>query len=254
MIELFDTHCHLNLPDAFPDPEAAIEEARRAGVSRLAIVGIDAESGRRALEIAEQHEHAFAIVGWHPNSAAGFDSRALESVRSMLAHPKVVALGEIGLDYHWTLANREQQYRCLMDQLDLAEDLQRPVVFHCREAYDDLLDVLESRHARPYLLHCFSGDAGHAERATRLGCTFGVDGPVTYKKSNELREILSKLPKDKIVLETDSPYMPPEPFRGRPNKPSHLPLINGAVASCLGLSPEDCALTTTGNARRFFRV
>lgn len=254
MGDLFDTHCHLNLEDLFPDPAPFLARAKTAGVRCLCLVGLDPETGLRAIEMAEREEDCFAIVGRHPNGAADYGPAELERLRELLTRPKTVALGEVGLDYHWDLASKEQQLRCLIDQLDLAEELDLPVVFHCREAYEDLLALLERRKPRPYLLHCFSGSQEDAKRAVALGCRFGIDGPVTYKKSESLREILVRLPRDRIVLETDSPYLTPVPFRGKPNEPSYLPYVNAAVAQTLEISEDECANLTTRNARDFFRL
>lgn len=253
MPRLIDTHCHLNLPDHFPAPAAEIERARSAGVDRLIVVGIDELTNNRAVELADVHKGVFAIVGWHPNSAASYSTEALRLVEELARHQKTVAIGEIGLDYHWELASREQQERCLIDQLDLAQNLLMPVVFHCREAYPDLLELLTSRgDRRGCLFHCFSGDAESARRAIALDGYFGVDGPITYKKSNELRTIVQNLPRKRIVLETDSPYLSPEPFRGRPNSPANIPIINNALAALLGITADECARITTQNAERFF--
>ena len=251
-MRLFDTHCHLNDAKAFPDPAAAIEEARRAGVDRLAIVGVDEESSRRALEIAESHEGVYAIVGWHPTYAADYkDTKAIEE---LLAHPKSVAIGEVGLDFYWDKSTPEQQYRCLEDHLDLAAEAKKPVVFHCRDANDELLTFLEGRAAHAYLFHCFSGDQSHAERAVALGAVLGVDGPITYPKNDALREIFASLPPDRIVVETDSPYMSPVPYRGKPNRPERVVHVNRALAMARGVSEEECAALTTSNAMRFFGV
>ena len=251
-VRLVDTHCHLNLPEHFPDPAATIASARQAGVDRVLVVGIDEPSNRRAVELAEQFNEVYAIVGWHPNSASSYSPDARNLIETLASHPKARAIGEIGLDYHWDYATEEEQDRCLRDQLDLAKSLDMPVVFHCREAYQDLLDVLEDRPAQPYLFHCFSGDAVDAGRAEALGSYFGVDGPITYKKSHGLRDLVAQMPPNRIVLETDSPYMAPEPFRGRPNTPANIPLINNALAAALGIGSEECANLTTANAERFF--
>lgn len=252
--ELFDTHCHLNLADSFPDPAPFFERARVAGVTSFALVGLDPESGLRAVQMTQESESVYAIVGRHPNYSHQYNRSELEQYRELLAHPKAVALGEIGLDYHWDFATKDQQMRCLIDQLDLASELEIPVVFHCREAYGDLLTLIEARPPHPFLFHCFSGDKDHARRAVDLGCYFGVDGPITYPKAVELREIVESLPHDRILLETDSPYMAPAPFRGKPNEPSYLPYMNSALANIWGRSEEETANMTTSNARRFFRI
>lgn len=252
--ELFDTHCHLNLAEHFPDPDAEIARALDAGVNRLALVGIDLETNERAIEIADRHEGVYAIVGWHPNSAAKWSSAVLKQIEDMLPLAKVVAIGEIGLDYHWDYATPEQQKTCLIDQLELASATEKPVVFHCRKAYDDLLDILEKRPAYRYLFHCFSGDDSHAVRVEKLGGWIGVDGPLTYKKSDELRELCKRWPKDRLVLETDSPYLSPEPYRGKPNHPAYLPYVNQILANCWELTPDDSAKQTTENGKRFFGI
>jgi TatD DNase family protein len=254
MAELVDTHCHLNLAEHFPDPAGEIGRAREAGVAKLLIVGIDEPSNRRAVDLAERHEGVFAIVGWHPNSAAEYGEAQFRLVQELAQHPRTVAIGEIGLDYHWDFASKEQQERCLIDQLDLARSLGKPVVFHCRKAYPDLLTLLEARQAWPYLFHCFSGDAADLTRTAALDGYFGVDGPITYKKAHALRELVRSMPRDRVVLETDSPYLSPEPFRGRPNSPAYIPLINNALAASLGIDSEACADITTANACRFFRI
>jgi len=253
-VELFDTHCHLNLAEHFPDPDAEIARAKEAGVTNLALVGIDLETSRRAVEIAERHVGVYAIVGWHPNSAAQWSSSLIPKIEEILRHAKSVALGEIGLDYHWEYATPEQQKTCLNDQLDLAAQMNKPVVFHCRKAYDDLLELLEKREERHYLFHCFSGDFAHADRVEKLGGFIGVDGPITYKKSDDLRQLCRKWPRDKTVLETDSPYLSPEPSRSKPNHPSNMPIINAKLAECWEQSPGDTAKQTSQNAKRFFEL
>ena len=251
---LIDTHCHLNLPDKFPDPAAEIAFAQSEGVDRFVVVGVDGETSQAALALADQFECVYAVVGWHPTSAGSFDADALVLVRDMLAHPKAVALGEIGLDFYWDVTTPEQQHACLRAQLDLARELAKPVVFHCREAWDVLLAVLEAEPPQPYLFHCFSGDDVQASRCLALGGVLGFDGPLTYKKNDALRAIAAAVPADRVVLETDSPYLSPEPFRGKPNRPAHVRLVNAALAAARGISESECADLTTANARRFFRI
>lgn len=251
---LIDTHCHLNSESHFPDPDADVLLAQKAGVERLIVVGTDPSDGEKARSIAERHPHVYFIVGFHPNYCAEYSSANLRTLRPLLSHPKCVALGEIGLDYHWDYAPRAIQFQALEEQLDLAAELSKPVVFHCREAYPDLLGFLEARPAQPYLIHCFAGDGNDTRRALDLGCLFGVDGPVTYKKSEALRENMRTIGLGRIVLETDSPYLSPEPHRGKPNHPANIPLINAALSSCLGVTAEECAQRTSANALKFFGI
>ena len=251
-MRLIDTHCHLNDTHAFPVPAKAVAEALDAGVERLVVVGIDTESSSLAVELAEQFEEVYAVVGWHPNNAASYSSSELVELRRLLAHPKTVALGEIGLDYYRDHASREDQIECLIDQLDLAQELAVGVVFHCRDAYGDLLDLLEGRPPHRYLFHCFAGGPEEAKRAVKLDSFFGVDGPITYKSSQVTREVFANLPKDRIVIETDSPWMSPVPFRGQRNKPAWVTYVNEALAETLGMSVKDCADLTSQNTLEFF--
>lgn len=246
---MIDTHCHLNDFDAFPDAAQAVSEARDAGVTEIIVVGIDEDWSRRAVALADQFESVWAVVGHHPNSAASFTRDSLALYRELWKHPKVVAIGEIGLDFHWSYATRQQQVTALNQQLDLAGELSAPVVFHCREAYDELLHLLEVRTPLPYLMHCWGGTLEQAERALKLGCFFGVDGPVTYKKNDTLRSVLKAIPRERILVETDAPWLPPEPHRGKRNHPKYLPHIVEKLNEVVG-QPMDEQLNA--NARLFF--
>lgn len=249
---LIDTHCHLNDAEAFPDPAAELEAAAAESVEQVIVVGVNPEDWERAIVLAERFDAVHAIVGWHPNYTATYDASSLSELRARLAHPKVRALGEIGLDYHWDYAPHAIQHRALRDQLALARDTSKPVVFHAREAYKDLLDVLESEPPHPYLFHCFAGTAEDAGRAMALDAMFGVDGPISYKSAHGLRDVIRQIPLDRLVVETDAPYMTPVPLRGKPNRPAYVRWVNAALAAALGISEEACAAATTANARRFF--
>lgn len=249
---IVDTHCHLNFPDAFPDAAAEIAFAHEQGVDRLVAVGCDLDSSRKALELADRFPSVYAVVGVHPNYTAHYTKEALPALEEMLAHPKAVALGEIGLDWHWDYATPDQQYTALRDQLALAESLQAPVVFHCREANPDLLDVLEKAPLPKMLLHCFSGDAKDAQRATKLDCYFGVDGPLTYKNAGDTRDLVKNLPRERVVVETDAPYLTPVPHRGKPNRPGYVVYVCNMLASLWEVEREEAARQTTANAERFF--
>lgn len=251
-----DTHCHLNDEKAYPDPVADIERALVAGVEVVMIVGVDLAGSLRAINIAAKSEGAYAIIGHHPNYAQNYTPSLLKEYEKMLAHPKVVALGEIGLDYYRDHATPEQQKACLNGHLDLAEATGKPVVFHCREAYEDLLSLLEARrYTGDILFHCFAGTPADAARALKLGlCMFGVNGPVTYPTADELRATIAKIPRDCIVLETDSPYLSPVPHRGKPNHPAFVPLIAEGLAKVWECDSGEVARVTTTNALRFFRL
>lgn len=249
---LVDTHCHLHHPGYFEDPDAEIQLAREAGVERIVVIGVDPEDWPVAQSFAERHEGVFFAAGWHPNATGAYDPATLTDLSRFLQHPKCVALGEIGLDYHHAFSPRETQLRALRDGLDLAAETGKAVVFHAREAYGDLLDVLEARPPHPYLFHCFVGNDEEARRALDLGAIFGLDGPITYPKSVALRETFALLPLDRIVLETDAPYLAPAPHRGKPNRPAYIPLLAQKLAEIQGVTLEEVAQVTTATAFEFF--
>jgi TatD DNase family protein len=238
----------------FSKPEAAISKAVDTGIEAMVVVGIERETNAVAIQLAEKFHSIWATVGWHPNHASDYTSQELTTLREQLAHPRVVAIGEIGLDNHWDHATPEQQEQCLFDQLDLADELQKPVVFHCREAYPRLLALLEKHAPKRFMLHCFAGTKEDAERAERLGGYFGFDGPITYKKNHELREIARQVPLDRILTETDSPFLSPEPLRGKPNEPANLIWVIRGLAAARQIDEDECRRITTQNARDFFGI
>jgi len=248
-----DTHCHVHDREAFPEPEGVVARAAAAGVETLVVVGTDPHDWERALSFSGRFSNVWVILGWHPNMCAAYQTESLAGLEDMLSHPNVVALGEIGLDFHWDTTPRDVQFRALKEQLNLAERLDLPVVFHARNAYSELLGVLKARPIRPYLFHCFAGNAEEAARAVALGGILGVDGPVTYKKADDLRGVLRGVPLDRLVLETDSPYMAPAPHRGKPNEPSYVPYIAQSLAEVFGVTVEEIAARTTQAAKAFFR-
>lgn len=251
---LIDTHCHLNDKEAFSDPVQIIREAIQAGVQKLIVVGVDTSTSEYAVKLSEQHQEVYATVGWHPNEATHFNQDELSRIEDLLKHPKVVAVGEVGLDFYRDYASSDQQYACLIPQLDLAQKNDLPVVLHSRNAYPEFLHLLESRSSQKLLFHCFTGNLQDAKRAIDLGCYFGIDGPITYKKADELRAMVKTLPRDRVLLETDSPWLAPHPYRGKMNHPAWLSYINESLAELFRISETECAELTTQNAERFFNL
>lgn len=249
---LFDTHCHLNDQKSFPDPAEYVNAARAAGVNRIADIGCRPSEWETSLALSRQFEEVYSVLGWHPNYAAHYTPEALEPVEDLLKQPKVVALGEIGLDYHWDYAPRELQYDAFRAQMEMAIRTEKPIVIHAREAYSDVLDILEAHPHTPVLFHCFAGNLADAERAVKLDCYFGVDGPITYKKADELREVFAWLPRDRVVIETDAPYLAPVPFRGKTNQPAYVAHVNEGLAAVWKVDAAECAAITTANGNRFF--
>jgi TatD DNase family protein len=248
---LVDTHCHLYTESAFPDPAHVVQESAAAGVGRLVVIGIDESTCLQARALSDGHHGVFATVGWHPTEIGSFPGP--DRLRTLSQHPKVVAIGEIGLDYYWDRTTPDEQHAALETQYDLAVELGLPVVFHCREAYDDLLAFLRPRARLPFVLHCFGGSIEHARKAIDLGGMLGFDGPLTYKRADDLREVARWAPLDRILLETDAPYLPPEPHRGKKNTPAYLPLIAQKLAEVRGLDFATVADATSQNAERFFK-
>jgi TatD DNase family protein len=265
-VSLVDTHCHLALLAERGLLDAALESAVSSGLERIVSIGLDLEDSDRTRALAEEHGEVVFTVGWHPHCRRPPDAAELAAMRSLLDHPRAVALGEIGLDlyfrpgYHETPL--EVQLRSLRAMLDLAEDADKPVVVHDREAHREIVEVLGAfarrRGAsleRPVgVLHCFSGDEWLAEWAVEHGFLCSFAGPVTFPGSHGLRRVAARLDDRALVVETDAPFLAPVPHRGEPNLPGYVVHTARALATARGQSLETIAATTSANARRLFRL
>lgn len=256
---LVDSHCHLNLPEFDLDLGECLARARSAEVARFVVPGIDVPTSRKAVEMARDHSGLYAAVGVHPHEAGGWGPAALAELRALAADPTVVAIGEIGLDYFRLHSPQDQQMRAFEEQLQLAGELGLPVIVHQRQSADDILKTLEawagpaSGSSRPRgVLHAFSADAEAARRGVAAGFLLGVAGPVTYASAGDLRSSLRQVAIDQLLVETDSPHLPPHPHRGQRNEPARLPLIAGALAAALDLPIATVAGQTTSNAQSLF--
>ena len=247
---LFDTHAHLHDVAFDADRDAALTRARAAGVARLLAVGTDVESSRQAVALADAHADVYAAVGIHPHDAAQADDGALARLAALGRAPKVVAVGEIGLDYYRNLSPREAQGRALRAQLALAREVRKPVLLHCREAHAALVAVLEAEGVAEAggIMHCYSGDLAVARRCLELGLLVSIAGPVTYPNAGRLVEVVRALPLDRLVIETDCPYLPPQPWRGKRNEPAYLVATAARVAELTGVPAALVAEQTTRNA------
>jgi TatD DNase family protein len=271
MTDWIDTHAHLDAPRFDADLDAVLRRAREAGVRSIVTVGADLTSSRAAVALAERHEGVYATVGVHPHEAHTVDRSALNELRDLAAHPLVVAVGEIGLDYYRDLSPRDAQRFAFESQLALAVEVSRPVVIHIRDqrdragAYDDVLSVLRTWSSglqsidsptltSPGVLHCFSGTPEVAQVALDLGFYLGVDGPVTFPNAHALQSMVAELPLEHLLLETDCPYLAPQARRGKRNEPAYLPYIAEKIAELKGLSPSEVARTTTRNAQYLFSL
>lgn len=253
---LIDAHAHLELEPLVLDYELVVQRAVEAGVVAMITVGIDLDDGRMALQIAERCERVFACVGFHPHNARLASDESLADMEHLAGHPKVVGYGEVGLDFFRNHSPRDMQLAAFRAQLGIAKKLGKPVVIHLRDAYAEGLDMLEKEAPFPSggLIHCFSGTWEDAKRALDLGFHVSIPGTVTYKKNDLLRGVVSRLPEDRIVLETDCPYLAPEPFRGKDNEPALILHTARRVAEVRGVSLEEIGKTTTANAIRLFQL
>jgi TatD DNase family protein len=260
---LFDTHCHLADPALQAEVDAVLRRAASAGVSDVVAVGYDLLTSRRSLEISSNHVGVHAAVGIHPGNVAAMSASDLTEVAELASRTDVVAIGEIGLDYYRLHSPREDQIRAFEWQLTLAAKMKKPVIVHNRDADEDVLAILTAwsagRHADGWngpagVLHCFGGTIAMARQAIGLGFLISFAGNVTYRSADPLRAVATEAPSDSLLLETDAPYLPPVPYRGRRCEPAHLTATASVVADARGLSLGELAATTTRNARRLFRV
>jgi len=255
LLPLVDTHAHLNHPRLLSKLGQILRRAREASITHVVVVGYDLPSSEKAVELAAAHPDIIsASVGIHPHDASDVQPESVERLRALAQDPHVVAIGETGLDFYRDLSPRDMQRQSLHQHLDLARELSLPVIVHCRDAQEDLLSILESRRPAPLVWHCFDGDQEHARRALDLGAFLGFGGRLTHRAAADLREVASQVPLNRLLLETDCPYLAPEPHRGENNEPSYLPLIAQAVARTRGCSVEEVTNASTRAARAVFRI
>ena len=253
---LIDTHCHLDFERFNEDRDAVIERALQSGVQRIIVPGIDLLNCTAVLKLAEKYDNVYAAVGVHPNSTTNWQDDWIDELRHLASHAKVVAIGEIGLDNYWDKSPQTTQRWALRPQLKLAAELNLPVIVHNREANEDIIRVLaESPLAGQEgagVLHSFSGDWGTAQAALQMGFYIGFTGPLTFKKASDLRQIADKVPGDRILIETDAPFLTPEPYRGRRNEPAYVAHVAAQLAEIKGVTTAVVAQQTTKNALRLF--
>lgn len=254
--DLFDTHAHLHFPEFAGDLSAVLERARDAGVRRMLTIGTDLETSRAAVALAAREPDVWASVGFHPHDASEADPAALGELERLAGAPRVVAIGECGLDFFRNLSPREAQERCFRSQLALARRVGKPVVVHCRDAHEVALAILaeERVEATGGVMHCFSGNTALARRCLDLGLLVSLAGPVTYPKARALAEVAAFVPADRLVVETDCPFLPPQLYRGKRNEPAYLALTLARVAEVRGEAPDALAARMAENARALFRI
>ncbi len=256
MTPLIDTHCHLNHSDLAADLDGILARAALARVMQIICVGYDLESSVLSVHQAHASPMIHSVVGVHPQDANIFTNAVEADIRMLAEDSAVVGIGETGLDYYRELSPRDVQKDAYRRHIRIAWEMELPLVIHSRQAGYDVLDILAEEGCPPRgaVLHCFSGDAEFAERALELGCYLGVDGPITFKNARDEREVMRELPLERLLMETDAPYLTPHPYRGKQNEPSYLPLIAAQLAEIKDISVEQVITQTTANARALFNL
>ncbi len=249
---LIDTHCHLDFPEYDQDRDEVINRAKEQGVEYIINIGSSLEGSRKSVELAQKYESIYATVGIHPHEADSFTSETGKTTLNLVKEKKVVAIGEIGLDYFKHYSQPKNQLSVFMAMLKIAKDCGFPLVIHTREADKDTLEILKEAMPVKAVVHCFSGDKTFLKECLDLGFLVSFTCNITYKKAENLREIVRLAPLDKLLLETDAPYLSPEGFRGKRNEPLQVRLLAEFIANLKGLELEEVAEATTKNARTFF--
>ena len=256
MTEWFDSHCHVDEEAFDEDREEVLSRMKANGVTRCAVIGSDMETSRRAAAFAAAHSGVVAAGGFHPHEASRFRESDLDELREMYQKGRIRAIGEIGLDFYYDHSPRDVQREVCIRQMELAWELKAPVAYHIRDAHQEMLEIMKGMKARLTggIIHCFSGSAEIAKEYLKLGYLISFAGPLTFKKAPRLQEAVKLVPKDRLLIETDSPYMAPEPVRGRRNEPANVRYVGLKMAELRGEEPDKVAAYTTENAMQVYGV
>ena len=256
-MKIVDTHCHLNDEALYKDLDNVISRARQAGVEKMVVVGWDEASSKLAIKIAEQYDFIYAVIGFHPENVFDIDNKVLYDTLNLYKHPKVVGIGEIGLDYHWTkdLDKREIQKEYFIKQIKFANEVGLPISIHSREAFADTLEILKQYPPlHSGVMHCYSGSAENIQDIINLNLYIGLDGPVTFTNAKTPKEVAAEVPLEKLVVETDCPYLSPHPLRGTVNEPANICLVIDAIADLKQMSKKHLLEVVYDNSCRLFNL
>lgn len=248
---LIDTHAHI---DMLQDPKKGIQEAREAGVREIIIPSASEESFENILDICHSFDDVYATLGVHPEDCEKFSDSTAKKIMELAKDEKVVGIGEIGLDYHYTKENKDIQKRVFITQLEIAKILDLPVVIHDREAHFDTLEILKAQKMEHVLLHCYSGSVEFMKECAKLGYKFALGGVVTFKNAREPKEVATAIDMEDLMLETDCPYLAPHPFRGEENSPKYIGFVAKEIANLKNISYDSVVNQTSINARKFFNL
>jgi TatD DNase family protein len=253
---LFDSHAHLNAIQYEKDIVEVIQRAKDEKVTHIVVVGFDKETISKAMELTDQYDMIYAAVGWHPVDAIDMTDEDLNWIKQLAAHPKVVAIGEMGLDYYWDKSPKDIQKEVFRKQIQLAKEVKLPIIIHNRDATEDVVRILQEENASEVggIMHCFTGSLEVAKQCMDMNFYISFGGPVTFKNAKKPKEVVKEIPMDRLLIETDCPYLTPHPFRGKRNEPSYVKYVAEQIAELRGVTLEEIATKTSDNARKLFGI
>ncbi|WP_436889142.1 TatD family hydrolase [Mammaliicoccus sciuri] len=253
---LIDTHVHLNADQYDEDLQEVIDRALEEGIDRMFVVGFDTNTIERTMKLIDQYDFIYGIIGWHPVDAIDCTEERLQWIEELSRHPKIIGIGEMGLDYHWDKSPKDIQKEVFRKQITLAKRVQLPIIIHNREATQDCVDILKEENASEVggIMHSFSGSNEIADEILKMNFYISLGGPVTFKNAKQPKEVAQHVPLDRLLVETDAPYLSPHPYRGKRNEPARVKLVAEQIAELRGISYEEVCKATTENAERLFKL
>lgn len=251
-----DTHVHLNADQYEEDLQEVIDRALEAKVETMVVVGFDRKTIEKTMQLVEQYDFVYGVIGWHPVDAIDCKQEELDWIEELAAHPKIVGIGETGLDYYWDKSPKDVQQALFRKQIHLAQKLNLPIIIHNRDATGDVVQILREENAASVggVMHCFSGSVETAHECIAMNFMISLGGPVTFKNARMPKEVATEIPVEHLMIETDAPYLAPHPYRGKRNEPAFVPLVAEEIARLKGLPIEEIAQVTTTNAKKFFKI
>ena len=253
---LIDTHVHLNADHYDEDLDEVIERAREAGVTHFVVIGFDNKTIDRTMTLIDKYDDVYGVTGWHPVDAIDCTDEDLARIEELSQHPKIVGIGETGLDYHWDKSPKDVQKEIFIKQIEMAKRVNLPIVIHNRDATGDVVDILEEHGAEEIggIMHAFSGSPEIADRVLKMNFMISLGGPVTFKNAKQPKEVAMHVPLDKLLVETDAPFLTPHPYRGKRNEPAYVKLVAEQIAELREVSYEEVAKATSENAKKIYNI
>jgi len=256
MTMFIDTHVHLNADQYTEDLQEVIDRALEAKVETMVVVGFDRKTIEKTMQLIDQYDFVYGVIGWHPVDAIDCTQEDLNWIEELTAHPKIVGIGETGLDYYWDKSPKDVQQALFRKQIHLAQKVNLPIIIHNRDATGDVVRILREENAASVggVMHCYSGSVETAHECIAMNFMISLGGPVTFKNARMPKEVATEIPLEHLMIETDAPYLAPHPYRGKRNEPAFVPLVAEEIARLKGVTIEEIAQVTTANAKKFFRI